>query len=124
MRLNAFLPAVAKSRGALRRNSSSLPPAQGNLMRAVSFSGAFMSGLGLQPGNVDPAPRAPRFQCAVDQLQPLCALQQVPFERRVFANVADEKLPFCLERVVVGPVVRNILPVCAKICTLSHVRIP
>src|SRR5260221_1554074 len=124
MRLNAFLPAVAKSRGALRRNSSNLPPAQGSLMRTVSFSGAFMSGLGLQPENVDPAPRAPRFQCAVDQLQPLCALQQVPFERRVFANVADEKLPFGLERVVVGLVVRNLLPVGAKIVRLTHVRIP
>src|SRR5258706_601004 len=82
--------------------SSSFTPAEGSLMRVVSFSGAFIPRLRLQPGNVDPAPRAPRFQGAVDQLQPLCALQQVPFERRVFANVADEKLPFGLERVVAG----------------------
>src|SRR6266446_676842 len=42
MRLNVFLPAVPKSRGALNLNSSSFPDAQGSLMRTVNFSGAFM----------------------------------------------------------------------------------
>src|SRR5258708_4629826 len=93
-------------------------------MRTVSFSGAFMPGLGLQSGNVDPAPRAPRFQSAVDQLQPLRTLQQVPSERRAFAYVVDEKLPFGFERVVVGLVVRGLLPVRAEIVGLAHVRIP
>src|SRR5882672_10683448 len=115
---------MPKSRGALSWNSSSSPATVGSLIRVVSFSGAFIPCLRLQPGNVDPASRAPGFQGAVDQLQPLCALQQVPFERRVFANVADEKLPFGLERVVVWLVVRNFLPVGAKIVRLTHVRIP
>src|SRR5712671_7373889 len=124
MRLKAFLPVPPKARGALNRNSSSFPLAEGSLMRVVSFSGAFIPCLRLQPWNVDPAPRAPRFQGAVDQLQPLCALKQVPSERRAFAYVADEKLPFGFERVVVGGLVRNLPPVGGKVMGLTHVRIP
>src|SRR5213594_1921840 len=124
MRLNAFLPAVPKSRGALSRNSSTFPAEEGSLMRVVSFSGAFMPGLCFQSRNVDPTSRAPGPQRAIDELQPFRSLQQIPFKRRTFAHVADEKLPFDLERIVVGPVVRNFLPVCAKIVRLTHVRVP
>src|SRR5437879_3417082 len=124
MRLNAFLPAVPKSRGALSRNSSRFPAAEGSLIRTVSFSGAFILALQFQAGNVDPASRAPGLQRALHKLQPLCAFQQIPPERRAFADVTDEKLPFGLERVVVGPVVRNLLPVCAEIVGLTHVRVP
>src|SRR6476661_3461956 len=124
MRLNAFFPTGPKSRGALSRNCSSFPATEGRLIRTVTFSGTFRLALQCQSGNIDPASRAPGFPGAVDQLQPLRALQQVPFERRTFAYVADEELPFGLERIVVGLVVRNLLPVRAKIVSLTHVRVP
>src|SRR5581483_923687 len=118
---------MAKSRGPRRRYSSSRRPAAGSLILSFSFSGAFMAlvrRLGLELGHVDPAPLLPAAQRAVDELQALGALDEIPAERGAFADVPDEELPFGLERVLAGGRVRNFVPVCEEIVALRHVGVP
>src|SRR6202163_137796 len=65
----------------------------------------------LDRGNVDPAPFAPALQRAFGELHALGAFQQRIFIRRVLADMTDEHFPLLLEPVVVGHILRQLLPV-------------
>src|SRR5437588_13069211 len=78
----------------------------------------------LDRGDVDPAPLAPALQRAFGELNALGAFQQRIFIRRVFADVADERLPLLLETVVVGDVLRQLLPVAVEVVGALLVRVP
>src|SRR3984957_17109017 len=80
-------------------------------------TGLFMAVISSHPdrSDVDPAPLAPAFQRAFGQLHALGAFQQRILIRRVLADVADEHFPLLLETVVVGSILRQLLPVGVKI---------
>src|SRR6266702_8279907 len=77
----------------------------------------------LNRGDVDPAPLLPALQRAFGKLHALGAFEQLVFIRRVFADVADEHLPLLLKTVVVGDVLRDLLPVAIEIVGPLLVRI-
>src|ERR1700687_4290021 len=81
-------------------------------------------GSGLQSGGVGPSPLGPAPKAQLRELNALRAFQEVPAERRVVEQVANEQFPFDLERVVVHLVGRDLLPGVAKVDRLRNVGIP
>src|SRR5579872_5408471 len=104
------------------------PLAVGNFSDSdeAGITGLFMAALlsKLDRRNIDPALLAPALQRAFGELYALGAFEQRELVRRVFADVTDEHLPLFLEAVVVGRVLRQLLPIAIEVVQALLVRIP
>src|SRR5690242_19847319 len=74
--------------------------------------------------HVEPAPLGPALQAQLGELHARGALGEIMLPRRAGDDVADEVLPLDLEAVVVGDVLRQLLPLVEELHGLRHVRIP
>src|SRR3954454_8038497 len=118
---------AGKVRDAARRYVSIERSAFGSFIDSdeIGSTGLFMAlSSHLDRRDVDPAPLLPALQRAFRKLHALGAFQQRIFVRRVLADVPDEHLPLLLEAVIVGRVLRQLLPVGIEIVQALLVRIP
>src|SRR5580700_2330806 len=79
----------------------------------VGSTGLFMATTSskLDRRDIDPASLAPALRRAFGKLHALCAFEQRVLIRRILADVTDEHLPLLFKTVVVGIVLRQLLPV-------------
>src|SRR5205807_4889070 len=78
----------------------------------------------LQLGQIDPAPLGPALVSDLRELHAPGAGEQIPRERPALRDMPQEQLPLRAESVLVGVVVRNLLPAGEEIDALRNIGIP
>src|SRR5690606_6320880 len=129
-RLNGPLALAGKSFGPRSRYSARCPIAVGSLMVAIRVpshsapSRGALFNLDFERRDVEHAAFGPAPVAELGELHALRPLEQVPAEVALAADVAQEQRPLRLERVVVGLVVRHLLPVGAEVAHDAGIRVP